>query len=327
MLYELIAKTNLILSSDHWAIFWPADLTGELVAIALLLCFTTMSSLEFRFPKLAYTGWQSRQSYQTNLSLFVFNSILITVFSVSTLLMIAERCSGYGLLSHVPSPALKALVSLLAIDLLLYLWHQACHRMGFLWVFHRVHHSDPYLNVSTAFRLHFVEIFATTCLKALLIILLGIDKMLVLSIETLLTLCIMFHHTNTRFKYEQLLGYFIIVPLLHRVHHSKKRSEHDQNYGTVFSFWDRLFGTLLVVEPEKIGVKGNPPEDVFNLIKFGFGWQPRICNGTPANVELMIAEAAFYKAEKRNFCPGYELRDWLDARADVLDVANHQRKM
>jgi sterol desaturase/sphingolipid hydroxylase (fatty acid hydroxylase superfamily) len=327
MLYELIAKTYLIFSSADWANFWPVELTGELVAIALLLCFVTMSNLELSFPKIFHTPWQTRRSYQTNISLFVFNSVLITVFTVSTLLMIAERYSGYGLLSFVPNPALKALLSLLAIDLLLYVWHQACHRLDFLWLFHRVHHSDPYLNVSTAFRLHFVEIIATSCLKALLIIILGIDKMLVLTIETLVTLFIMFHHTNTSFKYERILACFMIVPLLHRVHHSTELSEHDRNYGTVFSFWDRLFGTLLVVEPERIGIEGNPPEDVFNLIKFGFGWKTPVLN-RPANVELMIAEAAFYKAEKRNFCPGYELRDWSEAKADILkeNVANHQRR-
>ena len=326
MLYELIEKTMMILSSTHWPIYWPGELTGELVSIALLLCFVTLSNLELHFPKLAYTPWQKRRSYQTNISLFVLNSIVITVFSVSTLLAIAERYSGSGLLSYVSSPALKALVSLLAIDFTLYLWHQACHRLEFLWLFHRVHHSDSSMNVSTAFRLHFVEIFATTCLKVLLIVTLGIDKMLVLTIETLILLCTMFHHTNTNFKYERILGCLMIVPLLHRLHHATERSDYDHNYGTVFSFWDRLFGTLSVAEPERIGIKNSPPENVLNLLKFGFGWETPVCI-RPLNFDLMIAEAAFYKAEKRNFKPGDELRDWLEAKADILrgNGINHQQ--
>jgi sterol desaturase/sphingolipid hydroxylase (fatty acid hydroxylase superfamily) len=325
MLYELTEKTMMILSSTPWPVYWPGELTGELVSIALLLCFVTTSNLELRFPKLAYTPWQKRLSYQTNLSLFAFNSIVITVFSVSTLLAIAERYSGNGLLSLVSSPLVKVLLSLLAIDLMLYLWHQACHRLEFLWLFHRVHHSDPYLNVSTAFRLHFVEIFATTCLKVLLIVTLGIDKMLVLTIETLILLCTMFHHTNISFKYERFLGCLMIVPLLHRLHHSSERSEYDHNYGTVFSFWDRLFGTLSLADPERIGIKNSPPENVLNLLKFGFGWEAPVCINSP-NLDLMIAEAAFYKAEKRNFCPGGELRDWLEAKADILreNGINHQ---
>jgi sterol desaturase/sphingolipid hydroxylase (fatty acid hydroxylase superfamily) len=315
MLNELIAKTTLTLSSASWS-SWPVELTGELVAFTLLICFVGLSNLEARFPKLYRPARQTRQSYQTNISLFVFNSLLMSVCSVSTLFIIAERYSSVGLLNYVSSPALKAVLGFLAVDLLLYVWHQACHRVDLLWIFHRVHHNDPYLNVSTAFRLHFVEILATNSLKALLIIFLGIDKMLVLTIETVITLCIMFHHTNISFKYECVLGRFMIVPFLHRVHHSTERSEHDSNYGAMLSVWDRLFGTLSEVEPKRIGIKGNSPQDLFNLIKFGFslGTPTRV---QPANLDAMIAEAAYYKAEKRNFYPGYNLRDWLEAKADI----------
>ncbi len=326
MLTELIEKTKMILSGSHWPIYWPGELTGELVTLALLLCFVTLSNLELRYPKLAYTPWQQRLSYQTNISLFVLNSIIITVFSVTTLLTIAEHYSGNGLLSLVSSPLVKALLSLLAIDLLLYIWHQACHRLEFLWLFHRVHHSDSSMNVSTAFRLHFVEIFAATSLKVLLIVTLGIDKTQVLMIETLILLCTMFQHTNTSIKYERVLGCFMIVPILHRLHHATERSDYDHNYGTVFSFWDRLFGTLSVAESERTGIENSPPENVLNLLKFGFGWEASVCINPP-NLDLMIAEAAYYKAEKRNFCPGDELRDWLEAKSDILrgKVINPQR--
>jgi sterol desaturase/sphingolipid hydroxylase (fatty acid hydroxylase superfamily) len=206
---------------------------------------------------------------------------------------------------------------LLAIDLLLYIWHQACHRLAFLWLFHRVHHSDSSMNVSTAFRLHFIEIFATTCLKVILIVILGIDNMVVLMIETVIVLSSMYQHANIRFKYERILGCLMIVPLLHRLHHSSEPSDYDHNYGSIFSFWDRLFGTMLLAEPERIGLKSSPHENVLNLLKFGFGWEVPVCN-RPPNFDLMIAEAAFYKAEKRNFCPGDELRDWLEAKSEIL---------
>jgi len=202
--------------------------------------------------------------------------------------------------------------------LLLYLWHLVCHRVDAFWMFHRVHHNDPYLNVSTAFRLHFVEVLITNSLKALLIILLGIDKTLVLAIETIITLCILFHHANIGFRFERILGQIMIVPSLHRVHHSVERSEHDSNYGATLSLWDRLFGTLSELEPAKIGINGRSPQDLFNLVKFGLGL------GIPApirptNLDVMIAEAAYYKAEKRNFRPGDDMRDWLEAKAEILN--------
>ncbi len=319
MLTELIAKTTLTLSSAAWSVAWPVELTGELVTFALLICFLGLSNLEHRFPKIARSNKLTRQSYRTNISLFVFNSILLSVFSMSTLYVVAENYSSYGLLNSVPNPLLKLILAVLAIDLLLYFWHQACHRVDFLWRFHRVHHNDPYLNVSTAFRLHFMEIVATNSLKALVIVIMGIDKMLVLTIETFVTVCIMFHHTNTSFRYEQLLGRFMIVPFLHRSHHSTERSEHDRNYGAIFSVWDRLFGTLSEAEPKHIGIKGKSPQDLFNLLKFGFIWEIP-AQAQPTNLNAMIAEAAYYKAERRNFGPGDDLHDWLEAKRDIVST-------
>jgi sterol desaturase/sphingolipid hydroxylase (fatty acid hydroxylase superfamily) len=251
----------------------------------------------------------------------------MSLFSVSSLFVLAGHFSGFGLLNYVSNPVLKAILAFLATDLLLYVWHRLCHQSDSLWIFHRVHHNDPDLNVSTAFRLHFIEILATNSLKALLIVLLGIDKMLVLMIETLITLGIMFHHTNISFRYERVLGQFIIVPYLHRAHHSAERSEHDSNYGAALSLWDRLFGTLKEVEPQKIGIKGESPQDLFNLVKFGLGFEapaPKPIDLT-ADLDVMIAEAAYYRAEKRNFYPGYEMRDWLEAKKEIMLQINRQQ--
>ena len=71
----------------------------------------------------------------------------------------------------------------------------------------------------------------------------------------------MFHHANISFKGEKLLSYVIIVPSLHRTHHSTQRIEHDSNYGAVLSLWDRLFGTLSEVKSAEIGIKGNSPQE------------------------------------------------------------------
>jgi len=140
---------------------------------------------------------------------------------------------------------------------------------------------------------------------------------MVLASEAIMTLFIMFHHTNISFKGEKLRGYIIIVPALHRTHHSTQRSEHDSNYGAVLSLWDRLFGTLAELEPAEIGIKGSSPQDLLNLIKFGFTLHTP--PSAPAiNLDAMIAEAAYYKAEKRGFSPGNDLRDWLEAKRDII---------
>ena len=97
----------------------------------------------------------------------------------------AEHYSDRGRLSYIANPVWKGLLAFLLLDLLLYFWHRACHRFEGLWMFHKVHHNDPYLNVSTAFRIHIAELLIITVLKSAYIITLGVDKSMVLINETL----------------------------------------------------------------------------------------------------------------------------------------------
>lgn len=298
---------------------WPTMVPGEVLALTLIMVFAILATLELKAPREKQPKKHLRQSYKTNFSLFFVNSIALSLVSASTLLVLAERYSDKGLLNTVSSPVWKAVLSFLLLDLLMYLWHKASHSFDCLWMFHKVHHNDPYLNITTSFRIHFLELFITHILKALLIVILGIESAIVITSEAIMTLFIMFHHTNISFMGEKLLGYFIIVPSLHRTHHSKERCEHDSNYGAVLSLWDRLFGTLAEVKPAEIGIKGHSPQDLVNLIKFGFGFpKPKSATLEPANLDAMIAVAAYYKAEKRGFYPGNDIRDWLEAKSEII---------
>jgi len=322
--------TSLITLVESYLV-WLSGMSGKLATLTLFIAFVVLAVLELNNPKCRLTLKQSRQSYQTNVGLFVFNSLIISLLSATPLLMMANPNSDSGLLSYVVNPVWKALLSFLLLDLLLYWWHKASHSFDGLWMFHKVHHNDPYLNVSTAFRLHIVELTILTVVKSAYIVILGITQSMVLINEALLTLFIMFHHTNISFRGEQRLGKVIIVPYLHRAHHSTERKEHDNNYGAVFSLWDRLFGTLAELEPKEIGIKGSSPQTVFGLIKFGFTPDyPAPVYELDPNLTSMIAEAAYYKAEKRAFKPGNELRDWLEAKREILrivygDQSNKQR--
>ncbi|GAB4274941.1 MAG: hypothetical protein Kow0065_23020 [Methylomicrobium sp.] len=287
-------------------------------AFILLMFFAILSAIESHRPRKRWPkrGWW--QSCRVNLGLFVFNSTVLSSLSIASLLILAERFSGTGLLSGLADPVAKALLSLLILDLMFYLWHYACHRFECLWLFHKVHHSEPHLTVSTAFRVHVLEIALGTLLKAFGIVVFGFDRASVMAYELLMMLFVMFHHTNIAFAHEKSLGRLVIVPYLHRVHHSTLRAEHDSNYGAVFSIWDRLFGTLLETEPKRIGLDGAPPVTFWRLIKFGFWPNPQPALAAVASdAAPMIAEAAYYKAERRGFQPGNEMYDWLEAEREV----------
>jgi len=299
-------------------------ITIEALTICLLLfCFFTLLNLETRFPKKSWPFKKLAQSYYTNISLFLFNNTVLSLLSISTLLALAEQHSDHGLLGLVANPGWKIVLSLVLLDLLAYVWHFACHNMNCLWMFHKVHHSDSYLNVSTAFRLHIIDLALLTIIKVAFIILIGIDKTTALVSEAITTLFVMFHHTNIGFSGETRLSYLIIVPTLHRMHHSIERVEHDQNLGAVLSLWDRLFGTLTEGEPVAIGIKNNSPLGFFDQLKLGF-----TPNDAPSNVlsipevsvQSMIAEAAYYKAQHRQFSPGNEIADWLQAEAEIRKI-------
>lgn len=299
---------------------WATITANELVALILLMFFVILSLLEAHFPKLRSQPTLRRQSFGTNMGLFLVNSALLSVLSIVSLWIVADRFSGYGLLNSVSNPVVKAVVVFLGLDLVLYLWHGACHKFEFLWMFHRVHHSDLQMNVSTAFRTHVLEQLLTSVIKVVYIISLGVDKATVLIVEVGMTLFVMFHHANISFPGENLLKRLIIVPYLHRVHHSVQRHEHDRNYGLVLSIWDRLFGTLAELEPVAVGIKNNPGPDFMSQLLLGFTPLPK---GTPVpnlpalNVQAMIAEAAYYKSINRGLLPGYELADWIEAENEI----------
>jgi len=306
---------------------WQQTSAADLRAFAILAAFALLFAWEARRGYRKTPPKTSRQSYLSNLGTFLLNDTLMSLMSVSALLLLAEKVSRKGLLDWFPDSFAKTALSLLLFDLTLYLWHRANHTFDRLWMFHKVHHSDPSMNVSTAFRLHFVEVVFTTLVKAAFVIVTGVEAAVLLANEAVITMMVMFHHANIRFKGERLLGHLLIVPRLHRVHHSTLRKEHDNNYGAVFSVWDRLFGSFAEGEPVTIGLESVPGQGVLELVRYGLtcGWtpkpQPAAAAATPFSekqfLDTMIAEAAYYRAERRGFAPGNDFLDWLEAEREI----------
>jgi sterol desaturase/sphingolipid hydroxylase (fatty acid hydroxylase superfamily) len=197
-----------------------------------------------------------------NLMLGLLNtaaSALLAAPLIAGLSLWAES-SGFGLLRLVQLPPTTATVAaILLFDGWMYLWHRANHEISFLWRFHRVHHSDPEMDATTATRFHTGEILISSALRLAVIPLLGITVGQLLVYEMLLLPVILFHHSNVRFpeRTDALLRLVIVTPAIHRIHHSRLRSETDSNYSSVFSFWDRIAGTFRLRQdgqPVKFGL-------------------------------------------------------------------------
>ena len=162
----------------------------------------------------------------------------------------------FGLLHWLPlPPVVEWLFALLMLDVWTYLWHRMNHRIPFLWRFHRVHHSDAQMDVTTAHRFHIGEIIFSSFLRIPLIALLGIRIEALALYEVLMFVVVQFHHANITVsnKWDRVLRLVIVTPLMHKVHHSRWQPETDSNYSSLLSVWDRLFRSFrLNPKPQSI---------------------------------------------------------------------------
>lgn len=316
----MIQKNNVIAppapTDLNWLQFTVVNINTFMV-LAVLAALLVFENFSCGRPTPKQTV---HQSYLTNLGTLFLNSSLLSVLSVSSLLVIAGSFNHWGLLGSMTNSFWKILASFFLLDLMLYLWHRANHQIDHLWLFHKVHHSDQCVNVSTAFRLHFVEILLTVLVKGVFIVIIGAEASVVLVNEIITTFFVMFHHTNVSFRGEAKLARLLMVPSLHRLHHSVLRKEHDQNYGAILSGWDRLFGTLSSGEPKTIGLQNVNALGFLELIRFGFTRKHPLTINIPEAREWahMVEEASYYRADHRGFEPGDDLYDWLEAEKEIM---------
>jgi sterol desaturase/sphingolipid hydroxylase (fatty acid hydroxylase superfamily) len=167
---------------------------------------------------------------------------------------------GSGLIGEallLPRPALLELpfwllfiLALVALDAGNYLAHYLMHKYDFLWEFHKVHHSSPQLDWLATFRSHLFEQILRRVLAPLLLIPAGFPPEVVLSAGGVYIAWAIFNHSNLGVGLN-FLEPILITPRLHRTHHLDDSTA--TNLGTIFSFWDRLGGTLNLTEkPEDI---------------------------------------------------------------------------
>jgi sterol desaturase/sphingolipid hydroxylase (fatty acid hydroxylase superfamily) len=143
-----------------------------------------------------------------------------------------------GVLSAIPG------LAVVVLDLWTYWWHRANHRWTLLWRFHRVHHSDSSMDVTTAVRFHLGELLISAGLRLALITLLGLPLAALLLYDGAVTVATQFHHANIGLgRWDRWIRRLIVSPNMHKIHHSKIRAETNSNYSTVLSLWDRAFST------------------------------------------------------------------------------------
>ena len=209
--------------------------------------FAVMALWELAAPRRALRLSRAVR-WVNNLGLVFFNSFVLRLLfpaaAVGMTVLAAEQ--GWGIFNYYQVPEAVAIVmSIIAMDFIIYLQHVMVHAVPVLWRLHRVHHADPDYDVTTGARFHTLEIILSMLIKFATIMVLGPPVVAVVIFEVVLNAMAMFNHGNVRIPtgVDRLLRWFVVTPDMHRVHHSVEDDEANSNFGFNLSWWDRLFGT------------------------------------------------------------------------------------
>lgn len=232
-----------------------APIVKPTLAVAFLVALWTWETF---FPLVVGRRWQWRHCGR-NVTIALLNTVVLAVVfgaaTVGVAAWAAERQLGLLNWLTVPWPW-RLLAAVVLLDGWLYAWHRLNHQVPLLWRFHRMHHSDADMDVTTATRFHLGEHLGAATLRLGLIPLFGVNVVEIVIYETLVVAVTMFHHANISLgRFDRPLRWLVVTPRMHQVHHSRWRPETDSNYSTLFSMWDRLFRTFRMR-------RGNAPVDL-----------------------------------------------------------------
>lgn len=223
---------------------WPDfDAAWFLAFWSLLVAF---AFVEAAFP--AFQDAPQRHArWTTNLGLGIVSMVVSPLIPVSEVIG-AEwaRVNGIGLLNALHANWGAAfLATVLIRTFATYLLHVLTHKIPFLWRFHRVHHSDTHLDVSTTIRTHPVEFVFLFLLMVPVAVAFGLDPIALAGLQVFELSVALFNHANIRLpeRWDRILRWLIVTPNMHSLHHSSYQPETDSNYGGAISIWDWIFGT------------------------------------------------------------------------------------
>lgn len=239
-----------------------------IIGVVLML---VLVAFETYFPERVYEQKLRGRAYLTNLLIFGFNNVLFVAFNITSVYLLAYNNRLFHGFETLPLWG-QAILGVLMLDFFIWLWHLSNHKINVLWYFHKAHHSEKYLNATSALRFHLGELLLSVLVKSCILIVFGISFWIFILYEFLVTFAATFHHSNIKLPkgFQRVLEYVIISPNMHRTHHSTIRDEHDSNYGVIFSWWDLLFNTFDIRQPKDIGLEEVPEKNFFNFLLFPF---------------------------------------------------------
>ncbi len=213
---------------------------------------------------------------------FTLTTILVN-FAMAFLLVGASDWAvtrGIGVLQWLDLPLwADILVGLMLMDLVgAWLAHFTEHKVVWMWKFHLVHHTDTFVDTTTANRHHPGESVIRFVFTLAAVVITGAPLWVIFLYQSLSVLLSQFNHANITLPpfWDRLIGAVIVTPDMHHVHHHHVQPYTDTNYGNIFSLWDRIFGTYAKLDAGSLvyGIDTHPAAEenaaLGNLVKIPF---------------------------------------------------------
>lgn len=226
--------------------------------IFLISVLVVLYVLECLFPYFDTFKNKTRHAAR-NIGLIALNAVIVNLVMMP--LVVFSTNTTWGVFGAVSVDWwIELALTIVLIDMLTYVMHVLFHKNSFLWLFHRMHHSDPEMDVTTGARFHIGEHIISICVRCGLYAVFAIKIEYLLLYETLFLANVLFHHANISIgePLDKLYRIVLTSPNMHKVHHSDIKIETDSNYTSLFSLWDRIFGTYRIV--------GNPKNIVYGIV-------------------------------------------------------------
>jgi sterol desaturase/sphingolipid hydroxylase (fatty acid hydroxylase superfamily) len=221
--------------------------TSVISLASILGVMGIVAMLETVLPLHERGAW-GRSHLGPNLALTFITFATNIVFNTALVLTLRwVQSSGWGLLPMMNLPwIVAATIGVLALDFSFYLAHVTMHKVPVLWRFHRVHHSDLAVDVTTTIRQHPGESVIRYAFMMVAAVALGVSPGVFAVYRLWSAINGLFEHANVRMprRLDSLLSLVVTTPNMHKVHHSRSAAETDSNYGNIVSFFDRLFRTF-----------------------------------------------------------------------------------
>lgn len=215
----------------------------------LLACIVFSVLLEALLPLFRF-DFNKLKHDAFNFGLFVMNLIIVAPLSAG-LVVLGAWCetNQFGLLYQVESPVwMNLLLAILFLDLIAqYGVHYLLHHVKWMWRLHMVHHADTHVDASTATRQHPGDTAFRVLASMLAMVIMGIPVLHYFVYRLITPFFGYLTHANVRLApaLDKLVSYVFVSPDMHKFHHHYRAPWTDSNFGNTFSFWDRIFGTLV----------------------------------------------------------------------------------